>query len=812
MKEIHENLTLFIAEQKSYFETVLAPTENNLKWGDTWAYKAEKKGFLVGRSNNTINFKEINTTRGKALFKDDESYRYLFVEGSKTIAIDPLYADFAQAYAVYIIRRSSLQKDNKGNAVNKIPSAAKLLAPLLLLKRLYLRMLVSGIEPSPCNISSETLSDVSELLATFRKATGLADDQTYLVGIAQMLRKTQITYAEPEFQVTAKRTQRTSTKKVKSTEFAEGLGDEESEKLVEIQDFLNVITLRNLVQKDSEKIMLNMTLLLFVTGWRFEELAGITIDALKRLEVEDEKISNLLKKRGLHPYYLGIVYQGKKGAGMRTHWVEPLAIDLVEFIFEDTKKLTQSIRNQVVIHRANNFESLLPLELAPKDSNVVSLKEPEIDLDAVVEHIYESTSDSIRGRRDLHRNAKEKLKKDGFLPHREVVHHKQRIDCYYTLKQIDAFLKKIISDSSELSPDMIFRVRDSRNGYSYDVPYEKILFITHVGTTALSRSGMLKPLATPISFRHFSGYLGMTTNMSIFKRYNLKTNDGEFTKLNTHMPRHNKNTFLAIAGVSEHLQAMIMGRADITQNEKYQHLAIQEKSLATDMVSYSKSNAGTGLPPSPTGVDQVKATGVVGVNPDLQLENSLAQNTHTFTTERDRTSFITDAIGDIDLDIFEEFSDELAEFKDENEKKDIIRAHSDLAPLPLGSCMRKISIIECPFNMMCQDGSPCPYHTLTGRADEASKVEFLLKNIESEIGKINFLELQEAIEPDEADELLEVLNVRKANVKMLSDQSNSFETKKIPVNLLEYDAKQKPTRLAMLFAIEHRMIETVQKS
>jgi hypothetical protein len=301
VREIQENLALFIAEQKNYFETMLAPNENNLKWNDSWHYNKSNKGFLIGHIQ-VINFNEVNLSRSKGIFREDESYH------GKSIKIDPLFADFIQAFLVYKVRTSS-----------NVPSSAKLIAIYLLLKRIYVRLLMSGIVTSPCNISSESLSATSELLSTFRNKNTLADDQTYLNNIAEVLRKKQITYGEPEFQATAKRTARASTKKVKEAEFAEGLGDEENEKLIEIQDFLNLIALRGILQKDSEIIMFNMLLLLIVTGFRYEELAGITDDALKKLEIEDKSIRDLLKKRGLRTYYLGIFYQGKKGAGMRTH-------------------------------------------------------------------------------------------------------------------------------------------------------------------------------------------------------------------------------------------------------------------------------------------------------------------------------------------------------------------------------------------------------------------------------------------------------------------------------------------------------------
>lgn len=796
MKEVQENLSLFIAEQKSYFDAVLSSNAENIKWGEKWSFGKDRKGFLTG-STESINFFQINLTRSKAMLREDEQ------SDKKSIIIDNLYANFIQAFLVYRIRTSA-----------KATSPSKLNATHILLKRIYVRLVMSGIVPSPCNITSETLKSTSELLATFRKNSNLADDQTYLKTIAGILRKKQITYGEPEFAVTAKRTQRANTKKANEAEFAEEFGDDASEKLIEIHDFLNVIALRSFVSKDSEKIMLNMTLLLFVTGFRYEELAGITVDALKKLEIEDKAVCELLKKRGLHTYYLGILYQGKKGAGIRTHWVEPLAIDLVEFIFKDTLMRTQRLRKQVEIHRQQNFKTLLPLEIRDNIPNISKFDtSPEIELSEVVKYIYESTSDSIRGLRDLKSNAKNKLSKLGFEPVRVEDKGRKRKNQYYYLNQIDNFLKKIISSTRDLSKDMTFRIRDSSNGYSYDIKYEELLFISEVGSTALSYSGMIKPLATPIFREHFERYIGMNRkqNISIFARYNLRNRNGEYTYLKTHMPRHNKNTFLAIADVSEHLQAMIMGRVDISQNERYQHLAIQEKSLTTDIVSYNQVNFKTDVSPSVTSIDQIKNTGIIGLNPDLKLENAISQNTHTFTTQRDRVSFITDVMDDIDLEIFEEFSNEIAEFKDELEKKDIIQTHSDLTPLDIGSCMRKVSIIECPFNMMCQDATPCPYFTLTGRADEVLKLEVLTASIEDEITKVNFYEMKGILSPDEANEILETIGARKDNIMMLNKQCNSFERKKIKINLVEYDNKQKPVKLATLFAIEHRDNEIEKK-
>ncbi|NHW17282.1 hypothetical protein HA071_25790, partial [Escherichia coli] len=71
---------------------------------------------------------------------------------------------------------------------------------------------------------------------------------------------------------------------------------------------------------------------------------------------------------------------------------------------------------------------------------------------------------------------------------------------------------------------------------------------------------------------------------SVFEKYNLLENEKEYSKLTTHIPRHNINTFLALSGLAEHLQAMLMGRVDIKQNQHYQHLALKQRKVAASIL------------------------------------------------------------------------------------------------------------------------------------------------------------------------------------------------------------------------------------
>ncbi|MCZ0104027.1 hypothetical protein OYS96_27515, partial [Raoultella ornithinolytica] len=141
-----------------------------------------------------------------------------------------------------------------------------------------------------------------------------------------------------------------------------------------------------------------------------------------------------------------------------------------------------------------------------------------------------------------------------------------------------------------------------------------------------------------------------------------------------YVPRHNINTFLAIAGVTDHIQAILMGRVDITQNKHYQHQAesqsYQTASLAINMLekAYNENNQALtksfqlspftpqqkpSIPvnlPSPrtevsrrmaalsrssktaknTGVANVKLTASIMINPEFNIEHNLKQNMQTF--------------------------------------------------------------------------------------------------------------------------------------------------------------------------------------
>ncbi len=97
------------------------------------------------------------------------------------------------------------------------------------------------------------------------------------------------------------------------------------EKLISIRTFLNIVSLISLCETNGEKIVLNLLLLLIVTGLRSTEALLLRTDALIKQPILDPVTKEHVILDGIKQYTLGIQYHGAKGSGYRIHWVEPLA-------------------------------------------------------------------------------------------------------------------------------------------------------------------------------------------------------------------------------------------------------------------------------------------------------------------------------------------------------------------------------------------------------------------------------------------------------------------------------------------------------
>ncbi|EHK4782641.1 hypothetical protein VPH80_000935 [Vibrio parahaemolyticus] len=798
----------FIAEQKSFFEEALLPEVNAgindpkkyYSWEkNNWSYSPASHGFLA-KATKLLNFDKIKASGMKGLIKPKE-------KTFKALEINKNYSAFMKAYCVLLYKRGD-------------PSGAAVLAQQLILKRVYVRMVMTGVDPHPVRITSELLQDATDMLAKSRTGnsaiTNAAKDYDDANVIAQYLNHAGFTMNQIEIKKKQKGIATRTTKvgkRAKRAEYAEDLDEEEHEKNLSIQTFLNVVALRGMVQHDSERIVLNLVLLLMVTGFRHMEAAATRYNSFKVVEIEDQTIKARMEKRGLPTFYLGIVYLGEKGAGHRTHWIEPLAVEVVDELWVDTIVLTEKLRSQIEYVRKIGFKSLLPKAwlTRPSNDNVVVSIDPLVNLDDIVDEVYESFASTVasRGRATARGYAKRKITNSGLdiVPNSVIALGGNKKEIRYRQSDIERFVRNAVENDPDISNDFIYRQTDSKTKAVSSVPYEELLFIIPQGSAAMKRTGALKVVPEIIHLDIFSPFLGYggkgNRERSIFAKYNLSDENGEIATMHSHTPRHGINTFFAIAGVSEHLQAMFMGRRDFTQNENYQHLAIKEKAVSSALVAVNNTES---FFKEGTALEYVKSEAVIGLNSNLSLDNAFAQAMHTHTTTQDKTSFVVDMVNNSDTEIFSEF-DELFAMMDEAEKKVTASPHSDLNALVIGSCMRKLYLFQCPYNMKCQDGAPCPYFTLTGRDDELPKIEELSACIKSEIAVINRMEMTGDIEVDEADEILEELNIRRENIKYHLGQAHASEREKVKINLLELDNMKKPKMLSSLFALEQREID-----
>ncbi|NUF85914.1 hypothetical protein HUN17_18185, partial [Acinetobacter seifertii] len=172
--------------------------------------------------------------------------------------------------------------------------------------------------------------------------------------------------------------------------------DLDKEKLISIRTFINIVSLISLCETVGEKIVLNLLLLLIVTGLRSTEAILLQTDCLIKKPILDPVTKEHLTLDGIKQYTLGIKYYGAKGAGHRIHWVEPLAANLVETIVNAVLELTEECRQHVSYLRSKQCRDFLPKTIDDIPTDYI-----EIDdlLDNCI-HIRE-TSKGQSGRRDL---------------------------------------------------------------------------------------------------------------------------------------------------------------------------------------------------------------------------------------------------------------------------------------------------------------------------------------------------------------------------------------------------------------------------
>lgn len=768
------NYNKFIDEQKEYFENSLYKP-NDALWTDSfWLKTGVGSSWLLSRGKSSISFDSISR-----------------VKGLPSTSISEDYQQFCKAMLVY----SSRQANGK-------VSPQKFVAELLVLKRWFYSLRDLTYDTHPTRLSTEVLNHAYSLLKDNSSPVNLPDHVGTFERLQDIVNKHGLTSKKLEFEVNLKyankqnRTQTAGTTK----ELFEGLNIDErkidAEKLISIQTFINIASLKNFCQSEGEKILLNSLFLSIVAGFRSTEIIMLKKDCLIEKPILDPQTNEPISINGKLQSMLGIRYYGAKGTGKRIHWVEPSSAKLVKSIIQNTLKITEEYREHLIYLRQKNLRDFLP-------KGIDDIPNDLIEIDDLIDHLFISKK-RIRGRGGRRDVILKTFKSAQVEPDNVISDGKGELK-YYSKKALNEFIKSRANYDIEEPINKKFEFE----GKLVDLPYEDLLFIVQHGSTTLSRNLINKTNITPLDISIINSFLGSTNNKSVFEKYELNDKDNQPSKISSHIPRHNINTFLAIAEISDHLQAMLMGRVDIEQNKHYQHLSIkqisQNASLTSNSSQYQTSNelmaASKLMKPVESNIkspiDDILEYGMMLFSNDKDLENNLKNNLHTFDNANEISNFIEQSMGDNYFEDITQAFNELAPAQPDK-AKELVDTHAYLHPLPFGSCMRNIAAHGCPKRLACQSGASCVNFTVTGRMGELDNLKLtkdrLIEQAESLVDNSEFtLRIKEQIR-----------NLEDFEQKIMIAYSN-----KNPVNIysaIDTELPQ-PKTLAELFSLEYEKIK-----
>lgn len=629
--------------------------------------------------------------------------------------------------------------------------------------------------------------------------------------------------------------------------------DTDDKKLMSIRAFMAVIELMTLAENNYQRIFCNMFLLSIICGFRFQEIMTLKMDSLVKKEISDESKRQHAIDKGWPTYRLGIEYLGAKKAGWRIHWLAPTSYPVVEMIYQQVEELTVGYRETVKGLRDSNFTNFLPLKILEIPNNYVECRE----LDG---RMFTGNGGA---RNTLHKSICNTMLK--FSGHKPLVIsvHKKFKDYYFSKEQLNDYVYQRYAKTKNFSQghQCILSVKDSGNWEHFN--YEDLMFIMPEGAFGIVHNFVSLQHIYPLSFSQIDAWLGGSNNSkSIFDYFNLREDDGTRIVIKSHVPRHNINTFLAIAGVTDHIQAILMGRVDITQNRHYQHQAQSQSykaaSLAINMLEKAFSGddqlsildfegesapepnasedkkplksevshrmvalAKLSRPLKNTGVANIKESTSIAVNSTLSMEHNLKLNMQTYgdkTTEV--ADYIAGAMSDKFLPELKVAHDKLLQQGLAIKAKEMLERHAKLHPLGFGGCTRDVARWGCPHAVKCQSGLPCGYFSLTGRLGEAEEATRRLNIKRAELIKLRQLarsnpNYNQALEEQEQalivlkaleNDALETQSVKKLVDLMSCDDDNPL--RRIMVSIKEQMLIGKsPQTLSDLFFIEQKRLE-----
>jgi len=215
----------------------------------------------------------------------------------------------------------------------------------------------------------------------------------------------------------------------------------------------------------------------------------------------------------------------------------------------------------------------------------------------------------------------------------------------------------------------------------------------------------------------------------------------------THMPRHQLNTFLALADVAEHQQALIVGRRDIEHNRSYQHLSLKDKTkyqeTSTDSMRQrvERAQPTNEVVATPEPEDSLLAElGVAPIGP-TPTKLAVQQSAHAFNKPSEHVEFMKEALEQDNL--LGELQDTFNQIRKNDglqAAKDFIELHGRNFHIVVnGGCTRNLALHGCDKQLRCLDGEGCFHLTITGRHGELESIQATHQNLSLNVQKMSRL-------------------------------------------------------------------------
>ncbi|ELB2049487.1 hypothetical protein QNZ80_004689 [Vibrio parahaemolyticus] len=821
MLDVSKSVDAFISKNREKFreKAIEANVEGVFLWeSNSWTFGKSGYAWLKGAIKGQLAFTKIGN-----------------MKGVENVGIDPIYQDFMRAMLVETLLMSG----------GRTPSGAVFQQDLLVMKRWYAELVKVTGQSHPMYLTSDIIHAAMDTHAESGAAsTAVSDYADKAVALAKVLSAKSLTLTTLNVQNQhPARNQSVDVTKLNPL-------NTEDEHLISIKAFMSIIELIYLAENDEDKVLLMGLLLLLITGFRFQELQLLRMHSLVKRDITDPDKLEHAKEMGFPDYYLGIEYIGVKKAGKRIHWLAPSTYPVIEMIFKRVEELTSKNRALLIYYRESDFTYFLP-------DAIRELPDDEVESRELVGHVVDGTGGAKNA---IVRSIQTSFKSyAGHEPTRIHEVHKQLKHYFYTKAQVNDYITAVYSSLANFE-------QGHRGVHTYNdlnINYEELLFISCYGMGNLVNDFRHLLVITPLQESTLKKWLGNTQgSTSIFSLFGMTEDDGSEIRVAKHTPRHNINTFLAIAGVTDHLQAILMGRVDVTQNKHYQHgvesleyraaamamVALEntfhakkdvfteddqmslfdtpvehpptvqdtDKSEVTQrMAAYAKANR------TRTGVEAVKSTANMIISKDLSTEANLKRAMQTYgASSEEMAKYVGNSMSESFMPELKEAHDKLINNKQEQEAKRLLECHARIYPLVFGACTRDVARFGCPFAMRCQEGLPCGYFELSGRMGETEEVIFRLERKQKEVETLRDLvstnpAFQLALDEQEKSLLLyEALKNKTLKslaeseiVSLLSDDpQNPFAH--LLKTIREQDLVGKtPKTLADLFYIEQKRIE-----